>query len=235
MIHCRAEPCWSRETPKLLGQKECCKFHYLHWSFLLTASKISPPLPINSKVPKNVEAGTYTRKKVSLPFYYCSTSQPAHVISPGSRGPGTAKGATEGALNCCLRKTHSSGLSAGIARLETCSPGTHSTVRGHWPSESEWGAQQPLHSCLFLAIWGQKREKWLTSVKLSVANWAVNAWGQWCTCSANPWATSRDFYTLKGWKVSNKQGSSHQKECEEPFFAPWMETQAQGRQLIWEV
>lgn len=53
-VHCGAEPCWSEEIPKLLGQKELCKFHYLHWSFFLATPKTwtmkSPPSPAPSTV-----------------------------------------------------------------------------------------------------------------------------------------------------------------------------------------
>lgn len=117
---------------------------------------------------------------------------------------------------------NSSSLSAGIARLETCSPGACSTTQGCWPLGSEPGAWQPLYGFLFLVIWSQKRDKRVRSVKLSIAHLAVNAWGQWCTCWADPWATSRDFCMLKGWKLSNKQASSSQKEREQcrAFFCP---------------
>jgi len=44
------------------------------------------PRPTNSKeAPKDVEAGTETRKKVSLPICDCSASQPARCVpSPGA-------------------------------------------------------------------------------------------------------------------------------------------------------
>lgn len=154
---------------------------------------------------------------------------PPSLSSPGSRGLGTIRGrengGTEGAQNRCL-PTNPFSLSRDCQT--GAAPAVPSPAQCCRPAGA--GARQPLHSHLFLAGWGQEKEKWVRSAELSVASWAVNAW-----CWANPRAASGDFYTLEGWtRQQTRQQRSGGKGRKRPVMAPQMQTQVQGRQLAKE-
>ena len=202
----RAEPCRSREAPELLRQKDFMTFTEVSSPPLPKPGPWNPPSPAPptvKKPPRMWKQGLRLGKKFPC---RSATALPPSLLAASphlEHGYGTGR----------------------MARREPAPPAHTARLR-----TLGW---QPLRRGLLSVIRGQKRDKGVRSVKLSTADCAVTAWGQWCACRANPWATSRDLDTLEGSNLSDERASSSQKErrgCR-AFFTLWLETRAQGRRV----